>query len=78
MNIVKIGPKGQVTIPANLRAQYNLRPGSRVVLVDYGGVLTIVPAMSDPIEESAGLLKDGPSPAAALRAERKRERARGR
>ena len=78
MNTVKVGSKGQITIPANLRKQYNLRPGSRVVLVDYADILAIVPAMSDSIEESAGLLKDGPSLAAALRAERKRERAHGR
>jgi AbrB family looped-hinge helix DNA binding protein len=78
MNTVKIGPKGQITIPADLRKRYNLRPGSRVVFVDYADILAIVPAMSDPVEEFAGLLKGSPSLIAALHAERQRERTRER
>jgi hypothetical protein len=49
-----------------------------VVLVDYGGVITIVPALSNPVEESAGMLKGGTSLTKALRLERRRERDRGR
>ena len=57
---------------------YDLQPGSQVVLVDYGGVIAIVPALTDPIEESAGWLKEAPSLAPGLRQERQRERQRGR
>lgn len=78
MTILTVSSKGRIVIPAEIRKKYNLRAGAPVVLVDYGGVISIVPAMSDPIEESAGQFKGGSSLTAALRAERKHERARGR
>ncbi|HLB49027.1 MAG TPA: AbrB/MazE/SpoVT family DNA-binding domain-containing protein [Anaerolineales bacterium] len=76
MSIATISPKGWVVIPAELRKKYDLRPGSRVVLVDYGGILAIVPAMNNPVEESAGRLKSRRSMVKALLAERARERQR--
>ncbi len=44
-------------IPNELRKKYRLRAGDKVALVDYGGVLSIVPAMTDPVAEAAGSLK---------------------
>lgn len=76
MSMVTVSPKGWVVIPAELRKKYDLRPGSRVVLVDYGGMLAIVPAMDHPVEESAGRLKSRRSMVKALLAERARERRR--
>ena len=76
MAIATISPKGWVVIPAELRRKYDLRPGGRVVLVDYGGVLAIVPAMDNPVEESAGRLKSARSMTKALLEERARERQR--
>ena len=76
MTIATISPKGWVVIPAELRKKYGLEPGMRVALVDYGGVLAIVPAMSDPVKESAGLLKRNPSLTKALLKERTQERKR--
>ena len=75
---VVVSTKGWIVIPAELRRKYDLQPGSQVVLVDYGGVIAIVPALKDPIEESAGWLKEAPSLTPALRQERQRERPRGR
>jgi AbrB family looped-hinge helix DNA binding protein len=43
MESVAVSSKGWVVIPAGLRRTYNLRPGARVRIVDYGGVLSIVP-----------------------------------
>jgi len=71
-----ISAKGWVVIPIELRKKYNLREGSRVVLVDYGGVLAIVPAMPKPIESARGMLKGGRSLLHALKEEKKRERER--
>ncbi len=51
-----ISPKGRVVIPAALRKKYHLHPGQAVQVVDYGGVLALVPAADDPIRHSAGLL----------------------
>jgi AbrB family looped-hinge helix DNA binding protein len=78
MTVATISSKGWIVIPAELRKKYDLQPGSNVVLVDYGGVIAIVPAMSDPVEESAVMLTGGPSLTKALRLERQRERERGR
>jgi AbrB family looped-hinge helix DNA binding protein len=58
---VTISQKGWVVIPAELRKKYNLTPGTEVVVVDYGGVLSIIPALRDPIKHGRGLLKDVPS-----------------
>lgn len=71
-----ISNKGWVVIPANLRKKYNLTPGTEVVIVDYGGVLAIVPAMRDPIKQGRGLLKDLPSLTKDLLKEREKERKR--
>jgi AbrB family looped-hinge helix DNA binding protein len=37
-----LNSKGQVTIPAHLRAKYGLHAGDEVVVVDAGGVLQII------------------------------------
>jgi len=71
-----ISNKGWVVIPADLRKKYNLTPGTEVVIVDYGGVLAIVPAMKDPVKQGYGMLKGGPSLTQALLKERAAERKR--
>ena len=66
-----ISRKGWVVIPAELRKKYNLEPGQTVQVVDYGGVLALVPALDDPIQQSAGMLhRPGDSITDALLAER--------
>ena len=71
-----ISNKGWIVIPAELRKKYHLTPGTEVVIVDYGGVLSIVPAMRNPIKQGRGLLKDLPSLTGDLLEERARERTR--
>ena len=71
-----ISSKGWVVIPAELRKKYNLTPGSEVVIVDYGGVLAIIPAMKDPVKQGYGMLKGRPSLTQALLKERAAERKR--
>jgi AbrB family looped-hinge helix DNA binding protein len=55
MTTLTISNKGWVVIPAELRKKYHLLPGVEVRLVDYGGVLSIVPALADPIHQAAGI-----------------------
>jgi len=69
-----ISNKGWVVIPAELRKKYNLLPGTEVILVDYGGVLSIIPALKNPIKQGRGLLKDLPSLTRDLLQERKSEK----
>ena len=71
-----ISTKGWVVIPAELRKKYNLLPGTVVVIVDYGGVLSIVPALKNPIKQGKGLLKGLPSLTRDLLKERAKERVR--
>lgn len=76
MTTLTISNKGWVVIPAELRKKYNLTPGTEVVVVDYGGVLSILPAFKNPIKQGRGLLKDMPSLTDDLLKERAKERAR--
>ena len=71
-----ISNKGWVVIPAKLRKKYRLHPGAEVVIVDYGGVLAIVPAMGDTIKQGRGMLKGGTSLTKALLEERAADRKR--
>jgi AbrB family looped-hinge helix DNA binding protein len=79
---VVVSEKGWVVIPAELRRKHNLSPGTEVQIVDYGGVLALVPKLQDPVRQAAGMLKGRKSLRRALlvehRAERRREKARGR
>lgn len=71
-----ISAKGWIVIPVDMRRQYGLNPGERVVSVAYGGVLSIIPRLSNPIGQAAGRFKGKRSLIDALLAERRRERAR--
>jgi AbrB family looped-hinge helix DNA binding protein len=73
-----ISAKGWIVIPAELRKKYELHAGDQVRLVDYGGVLAIIPTMKDPVREARGLLKGQKSLTRALLAERAKERRRER
>jgi AbrB family looped-hinge helix DNA binding protein len=79
---VTVSEKGWVVIPAELRKKHHLYPGTEVQVVDYGGVLALVPKLTDPVSQAAGMLKGRKSLRRALlaehRAERHREKARGR
>ncbi len=73
---LKISQKGWVVIPAKLRKRYDLKPGDEVHVIDYGGVLSLIPASEDPLEYANGMLKGEPSLLEALLEERQRERER--
>jgi AbrB family looped-hinge helix DNA binding protein len=76
MGVLIISNKGWVVIPAGLRKKYNLAPGSQVRVVDYGGVLTLVPALPDAVSDAAGMVKGAASLTAALLTEHRAEAAR--
>lgn len=77
MNVVKTSTKGQVVIPARLRAQIGLRPGAKVVVRLTGdGAVQIRPVPKNPVAAGFGLFADGPSLTGALEEERKAERER--
>jgi len=75
--VVTVSQKGWIVIPAQLREKYQFKPGDRVKVVDYGGVVTLVPVLANPEEEGFGALKRaGSSLLKGLEKTRKEERAR--
>ena len=74
---VKLSQKGWVVIPASMREKYGLKPGANLQVVDYGGVLAIVPAFKDPVKQGAGILKGNVSLTQVVVEEHKRDLKRG-
>jgi len=57
MNTSTLSEKGWVVIPQELRERYNLKKGDKVHVIDYGGIISIIPASRAPIKNSIGMLK---------------------
>ncbi len=72
----KISSKGWVVIPADIRKKYGLKPGDEVNVVDYGGVVSLVPVRSDPVRDTYGMLAGAGPLVSDLVDERRRERER--
>ncbi len=70
---IRVSNKGWIVIPAELRRRYQLSPGSEVQVVDYGGILAIVPMGRNPIRASAGMLAGGKPLTQALIEDYRRE-----
>jgi len=61
MSIVTVSKKGWVVIPKEVRERNGIKPGDKLIIVDYGRGISIFPASKDPIREAYGMLKGGPS-----------------
>jgi AbrB family looped-hinge helix DNA binding protein len=68
-----VSEKGWVVIPHEIRKRYGLKKGDRVHVVDYGGIISIVPTSKDPVKELRGLFKGSPSLTNALLASRRED-----
>ncbi|MGO9990442.1 MAG: AbrB/MazE/SpoVT family DNA-binding domain-containing protein [Steroidobacteraceae bacterium] len=70
MSAATLTEKGQIVIPADIRARYELTPGTQVEFVDEGGVIRLLVrrrvAVSDPIA-GFGLVKVKPARAGTQR-----------
>jgi len=69
--IVKILSKGQIVIPAEIRKKYHIEPGKEIRLLEYGGVIYLIPPVENPIEAACGLLPSMPSLSEELLKERR-------
>ena len=77
MAVVTVSQKGWVVIPVELRNKYHWNTGDRVNVVDYGGVVSLVPVLRNPEEEGIGGLRvRGRSLLRGLKQTRKEERRR--
>lgn len=78
MNISTLSEKGWVVIPQELRKRYGLKKGDRVHIIDYGGVISIIPESRAPIDDSIGMLKGKTSLVKELMKSRHLDAVRGR
>jgi AbrB family looped-hinge helix DNA binding protein len=65
--------KGQIVIPAKLRKKYRIKPGSKLRILEYGGILYLIPPVADPIKAASGFLPEKPSLSKRLLRERKKD-----
>ncbi len=77
MNTSTLSEKGWIVIPQELRERYGLKKGDRVHVVDYGGVISIVPASKSPVKKSYGMLKGKTSLTRELARSRRQDAERG-
>jgi AbrB family looped-hinge helix DNA binding protein len=73
MTTVKTLSKGQIVIPAEMRKRYHIKPGTELQIMEYGGMIYIIPPDENPLKTATGLLPSKPSLSALLVRERKAE-----
>lgn len=71
MLTVKTLAKGQIVIPAEIRKKYYITPGTEMQIMEYGGVIYLIPPVSDPVKAAQGFLPKGRSLAGQLLRERR-------
>lgn len=73
MATVKTLSKGQIVIPAEMRKRFHIEPGTEMQIMEYGGIIYLIPPVKDPIKAACGILPAKPSLSEKLLKERKRE-----
>ncbi|MHB8846686.1 MAG: AbrB/MazE/SpoVT family DNA-binding domain-containing protein [Nitrospirota bacterium] len=71
MSTVKTLAKGQIVIPAELRKKYHIEPGTELKIMEYNGIIYLVPPVADPIKAAQGSLPSRPSLSGQLLRERR-------
>ncbi len=71
MSTVKTLAKGQIVIPAEMRKKYHIEPGTELQIMEYGGIIYLVPPVDDPVKAAQGSLPSRPSLAGQLLRERR-------
>ena len=52
---VKVTRQGQTTIPKELRDRYRIKEGDKVLYIDVGGYMVVLPMSKDPLKELQSL-----------------------
>jgi AbrB family looped-hinge helix DNA binding protein len=73
MEIVRLSTKGQLVIPAELRRQLNITPGTYIRIEEHDGHLQLTPLGDDIIEATCGMLAHLGPMTPALLEERSRD-----
>jgi AbrB family looped-hinge helix DNA binding protein len=73
MATVKTLSKGQVVIPADIRKKYHIEQGSELQILEYEGIIYLIPPVKDPVRAACGILPSKPSLSERLLKERRGE-----
>jgi AbrB family looped-hinge helix DNA binding protein len=73
MAVVRTLAKGQIVIPAEIRKRYHITPGTLMQIMEYRGIICLIPPVEDPIRAACGLLPAKPSLSIRLLKERRGE-----
>lgn len=73
MAIVRTLSKGQIVIPAEIRKRYKIEQGTELQIMEYGGIIYLIPPVENPIKAACGLLPNKPSLSEKILRERKSE-----
>ncbi len=73
MPVVTSTIKGQIVIPAEIRAMFNIKKGTRVNVYDEGNRIIVEPLSDDPISKGRGMLKTRGKILKLLKEDRKKE-----
>lgn len=73
MPIVTSTIKGQIVIPAEIRARFNIKKGTQVNVYDEGDKIIVEPLADNPIEKGRGMLKTKGKILRTLIADREKE-----
>lgn len=73
MATVKTLSKGQIVIPVHIRKKYHIEPGSELQIMEYGGLIYLIPPVDDPVQAACGMLPKKPSLTDQLLKERQGE-----
>jgi AbrB family looped-hinge helix DNA binding protein len=65
--------KGQIVIPAGLRKKFRIEPGTEMQIMEYGGIIYLIPPGDDPVRSACGALPVEPSLGARLLLDRKKD-----
>lgn len=61
MGTVRTLSKGQIVIPAGLRKKFRIEPGTEMQIMEYGGIICLIPPVDDPVRAACGALPAEPS-----------------
>ena len=61
MPTVKTLAKGQIVIPAEMRKKYHIDPGTEMQIMEYGGIIYLIPPGAHPITAARGSLPTAPA-----------------
>lgn len=73
MSTVRTLAKGQIVIPAGLRKKFRIEPGTEMQIMEYGGIIYLIPPVDDPVRAACGVLPSEPSLAGKLLVDRKKD-----